>query len=135
MSRTIAREIAYRVLFSENFSKLDSIKEAIINALDGQVISNEDLNFIESTVNGVITHEAELKEIIKQNTTKFALDRVVLTDLTALLLATYELKYTDTPHKVIINEAINLVKKFSSEKSYSFVNSVLRKISQGSSNE
>ena len=49
----------------------------------------------------------------------------------ALILCVYEIKFTDTPKKVAINEALNLVKKYSTEKSAGFVNSVLDKICQG----
>ena len=135
MTRTKAREIAYSVIFSNNFNPVDSVKQAILDALDGQPIKEDELNFIESLIRGVIKNKEVLQDIIERNLVDYSIDRVMLTDLTALMLAGFELKYTNTPTKVILNEAINIVKKYSSDKSSAFVNSVLNKVSKEIRNE
>ncbi len=135
MTRTKAREIAYSVIFSNNFNPVDSVKQAILDALDGQPIKEDELNFVESLISGVIKNKEVLQDIIERNLVDYSIDRVMLTDLTALMLAGFELKYTNTPTKVILNEAINIVKKYSSDKSSAFVNSVLNKVSKEIRNE
>ncbi|MBQ7977298.1 MAG: transcription antitermination factor NusB [Clostridia bacterium] len=136
MSRTMSRETAYLVLFSNQFKTPEISNEVVLDVLDGKPISVEELDYIKSLVLGVLEHREELEAIVKNNLTGYAFERVVSTDLSAIMLATYELKYCkDTPSKVVINEAINLVKKYSTDKSFGFVNSVLSKISKELSDE
>ena len=118
MSRTTARETAYLMLFSNQFNHNGFSQEALMDILDSKPITESELEYVKSVVNGVEAHKDELLDIIKQNVDKYALERVFSADLSAILLATYELKYCEnTPPKVVINEAINLVKKYSSDKS------------------
>ena len=136
MSRTMSRETAYLLLFSNQFKSPEVSTEAIVEILDGKPISEDEINYIKMLVSGVNEHREELEEIIKRNLVGYSFERVVSTDLIAILLAVYELKFCkDTPEKVVINEAINLVKKYSTEKSAGFVNSVLSKINKEISNE
>ena len=61
---------------------------------------------------------------------RWGLKRIGFIDRAILRLATYEFKYTETPKKVIINEAIELAKKFGETKSKGFINGVLDSISK-----
>ncbi len=136
MSRREAREVAYRVLFSHQFVAPEFSDEVIANALDeGQKLSKQDLSFVKDLITGVAEHKEELLNLISKNTSGYTLNRVVTADLVALLLATYELKYSKLPLGVVSNEAVELVKKYSTEKSFSFVNSVLSKVHKEISNE
>ncbi|MDE6189523.1 MAG: transcription antitermination factor NusB, partial [Clostridia bacterium] len=83
--------------------------------------------YINDTINGVKEHYDELLSLIAENSKNFKLDRIYKSDLAALLLACYEMKYIeDIPLKVSISEAIELVKIFSTENSNKFVNGVLK---------
>lgn len=67
-----------------------------------------------------------IDEHIKRAAPKFPLEKIAMVDLAILRLATYELMFEDkTPPKVIINEAVELAKDLSGDKSPSFVNAVL----------
>ena len=70
----------------------------------------------------------KLAESIMPHIQGYDMDRVYPLDMVALLYASYELLYTDIPPKVAINEAVNLVKSFSTPKSVNFVNGVLSKL-------
>ncbi|MBR4270082.1 MAG: transcription antitermination factor NusB [Clostridia bacterium] len=136
MSRREAREIAYKMLFSQSFGDIGWDKNDIVNILDeGQKMGEKDLEFVTKILKGVSEHNSEINAIIERNLQNYRIERVFSTDIAALKLATYELKYTDTPAQVVMNEAIDIVKKYSSEKSFSFVNSVLSKIYKEISNE
>lgn len=79
----------------------------------------------------------ECDKLIGESTIKWGLSRLSLVDKSILRLAVYQLKFCNNiPPKVVINEAIELAKKFSSEKSPSFINGVLdaalRKIGKSS---
>ena len=54
--------------------------------------------------------------------------RIAKVDLSILRLAIYELKYTDVPHKVVVNEALEIAKTYSTDKSPKFINGVLGSI-------
>ncbi len=135
MSRTSSRELAYLVLFSNQFRKIDCTDETILDVADGKPVTREDLDFIKQLVSGVINNLEELRDLVGRNVQGYTLDRLHTADLVVLLLATYELKFEDTPASVAINEAVNLAKKYSEPKGAGFVNSVLNKINQELSNE
>jgi len=85
-----------------------------------------DINYITTAYNGIIEHYNELKDELAKYTKGYNIDRVYKVDLALLLVALYEIKYIDDiPVAVSINEALNLAKKYSTEKSASFINGVL----------
>lgn len=129
MTRTEAREIAYKMIFGDQFLDCGFDMDNFVNLLDGQSFDDVDVEFVKGLVTGVREHLDELHQLIERNLSAYKYDRLFSADKAGLLLCTYELKYTtDTPHKVAINEALNLVRKYSTEKSAGFVNSVLDKI-------
>lgn len=143
MSRKLAREIAFKVVFSNNFQEenenliedllqdkyiseeneeleKNSVKEAI------QDISSEDKKYIKEVTSGVAEKIPELDEKIKTYLKGWTMDRIGKTDLAILRLAVYEILYReDIPYKVSINEAVELAKIFCDETSPSFINGVL----------
>jgi transcription antitermination protein NusB len=66
-----------------------------------------------------------LDELIAQHAANWRLDRLAAIDRAILRLAIYELRAAETPPKVVLNEAVDLAKKFSSEDSSAFVNGIL----------
>ncbi|MDD5823660.1 MAG: transcription antitermination factor NusB [Firmicutes bacterium] len=74
-------------------------------------------------------HIEDIDAIISESTDKWATGRIAKTELAILRNAVAEMKYIDEiPNGVAINEAVNLAKKYGDERSYAFVNSVLRKV-------
>ena len=71
-------------------------------------------------------HDAkELDEIIAKHAAHWRLDRISTIERAILRLAMHEMRTTDTPAKVVINEAVELAKKFSSDEAGGFVNGIL----------
>lgn len=127
MSRKTARDTLFKLVFGYLFNK-DVDFSAAITSIETQV-TNEDLEYVKSTYEGIVSHEQELNDIIEYNLVGYKLDRVYKLDLCILLVATYELKYTpDVPSSVIINEAVEIAKKYSTDKSPTFVNGLLATI-------
>ena len=88
-----------------------------------------EIDYINTVYRGVIKHFDELKEIVAKYARGFDIDRIYKLDLAALLLAIYEMKYMDDiPLGTSIAEAVELVKTYSTEKSYSFVNGILSSV-------
>lgn len=82
--------------------------------------------YLGKAYNGIIEHFDELKEEISKYTKGFSIERVFKVDLALLIVAVYEIKYEpNIPTAVSINEALNLAKKYSTEKSAKFINGVL----------
>ena len=71
-------------------------------------------------------HDAPgLDELITKHAENWRLERISAIDRAILRLAMHEMRATDTPPKVVINEAVELAKKFSSEEAGGFVNGIL----------
>jgi N utilization substance protein B len=74
---------------------------------------------------GAAKDTTAIDELIVRQAENWRLERLAVIDRAILRLAIYELRTTDTPPKVILNEAVELAKKFSSEEAGSFVNGIL----------
>lgn len=76
-------------------------------------------------VAGVREHQADLDERIASASERWPLHRMPVVDRTIMRLALYELLYESTPTAVVLNEAVELAKRYSTRKSGAFVNGVL----------
>lgn len=78
---------------------------------------------------GVLKHKKEIDELIESVAKRWKISRMSLVDRNILRLGTYELRHMkDTPGPVVLNEAIEIAKRFGSEESGKFVNGILDKI-------
>lgn len=134
MSRKKSREKAMEILFGMTLSK-DAPSEAIdiFKENNDDIIKDLDLSYINDVVFGVHNNLNDIDEAIKAALDKWKIDRISKVNLTILRLAVYEMKYVDdVPAKVAINEAIEIAKVYSDEKSVSFINGVLDKVLKNS---
>lgn len=130
MSRKLSREKAMGLIFSTMLTK-ESYDEAIETFVDNYEgnIKDIDLSYITEVLKGVEENKDSIDELIKVNLQKWSIDRISKVNLAILRLALYEMKYlSDVPEKVAINEALEITKKYSDEKSVSFINGILDKI-------
>jgi N utilization substance protein B len=74
---------------------------------------------------GAANEVASLDELVAKHTDNWRFERLAAIDRAILRLAIYELRSSDTPPKVVLNEAVEMAKKFSSEESGGFVNGIL----------
>lgn len=75
------------------------------------------------------SHGAEVDEIIKKHSKNWNIERLVKMDKDILRIAIIELLYIqDAPMKVVVDEALELAKKYSTDDSYSFINGILAKV-------
>ncbi len=128
-TRRRAREYALQMLYLWEFHKaFDPL--VIADFWNERPQDDDDIRaFTTGLVNGVVAHMAEIDEIIKGCSTNWRIDRMATVDRNILRVATFELQHMpDTPLKVVLNEAIELGKRYGSEDSGSFVNGVLDKI-------
>ena len=81
--------------------------------------------FANRLLEGTTKELAVLDELITRLAENWKFERLSAIDRAILRLGIYELRFTDTPHKVVMNECVELAKKFSSEDAASFVNGIL----------
>ena len=125
-TRSELRELAMVILYQINLYEKNKIAyqvEQVIN--DNVEIENE---FIKEIVYGVITYQSEIDQKANHFLKDWTIDRLGLPDQAIIRLSIYELLYTKTPEIVIINEAIELAKKYSDEKVRQMINGILDKI-------
>jgi N utilization substance protein B len=122
--RTKGREFAMQMLFQWDMSEQTPAKlEAKFWRAAKATESTR--AFANSLFEGAAKDTATIDELIVKQAENWRLERLAVIDRAILRLAIYELRTTDTPPKVILNEAVDLAKKFSSEEASSFVNGIL----------
>ena len=86
-------------------------------------------SYLAKLVEGVEVHQEELDTLIRQHSEHWRLERMAAVDRNLLRLALYELLHQpEVPAKVVINEAVELAKRYGSEESGSFVNGILDRV-------
>lgn len=136
-ARRRARECALQVLFSLDLNPGMSVEQALAYFWRGLVENQPEerdpavIGFAESLVKGTIDNLAEIDAVVQRASKNWRLERMARVDRNLLRLATYELRYeADVPAKVVINEAIEVAKRFGAAESPAFVNGILDRISQ-----
>ena len=130
MNRSAIRELAFKLIYSLEIQSQESIDEQIeLYIQAGEITDTKAIKYIKDTVNGIDKNKEEIVNLIEKNLkADWELSRVSKIDLSLLKLAIYEIKYTDTPYKVAINEAVELAKKYGEDTSKTFVNGVLASV-------
>lgn len=130
MNRKRSREIAMELLFGMTLSK-NTIGETIENFKEDyeMKLNTIDLEYIIKALEKVEENKEIIDKKIEDALTNWKIDRISKVNLSILRLSIAEMLYLeDVPGRVSINEAIELTKKYSDEKSVSFVNGVLDKV-------
>ena len=130
MTRRNAREIVMQLLYETNFHGEEERERILYDYLRDMDAEEKRKNkavigFLEALYFGTLSHLEEIDATIAENTTNWSFERIAKVDLSILRLAIYEMKYTDVPQKVAVNEAVEIAKIYSTEKSPKFVNGVL----------
>lgn len=131
MTRKKARDFLFKLIFELEFAKPEhsATYDNFLLELTEEDEQNDNVLFIKDIYTGVIGNYDEVLSLISNNITGYSQDRVFKLDLAILIFAVYEIKfYKKTPVKIVINEAIELAKKYSTDKSYAFINSALSNI-------
>ncbi len=130
MNRTAIRESAFKLIYSLEIQKQNDLKEQIDVYFESENIENKEAKeYIEDAVLGIENYKEEILGLIEKNLkSDWKIDRISKIDLAILKLAIYEIKYKEIPFKVVINEAVELAKKYGEDSSKNFVNGILASI-------
>lgn len=119
LSRRVARERILKLLFQRDFRSV--IPEELCPA--------EHDHYVRELIAGITAQQAEIDRLIASKAEGWRLERLYSVDRNILRLAIYELLYRkDVPPEAVINEAIELAKKYSGEHSPIFINGILDRI-------
>ena len=125
MRRRIIREKVVQALYAYEIAH-DPVEHVIKYVLAGLEDNKESHHFAKRLVVEAIKHNADIDKIIKGKVANWDFERIAMLDRVILRMAICELKYfKEIPPKVSMNEAIELAKLFSTEKSGQFVNGIL----------
>jgi N utilization substance protein B len=125
--RTKAREVALQMLFQVDLNR--DVDGRMVRDMIRERIAEEELSdFAWLLFSGTMECRPALDEKIQQVATNWKLFRMATTDRNVLRLGAFELLHTETPHRVVIDEALELAKKYGSDQSAMFVNGVLDKL-------
>lgn len=136
-TRTRARRLALDVLYEAEIRSclpLDAFglrEEEGWEMPAGEIPSGEALAYTRKLVSGVQEHHAEIDELIAAHAATWAIDRMPIIDRNVLRIGLFELLWGgDVPVPVVINEAVELAKSFSTDRSGGFVNGLLGRIAE-----
>lgn len=130
MNRSAIREQAFKLIYSLEIQKQEDMKEQIELYLESNDLEDvKAKEYIEDAVLGIEKNKEEIINQIEKNLkSDWKIERISKMDLAILKLAIYEIKYKEIPYKVVINEAVELAKKYGEETSKNFVNGILASV-------
>jgi N utilization substance protein B len=125
--RSKARQVAFQVIYQDDLNPRNNPAEA--DELIVRRLRKDDLiAFARELVSGVRRNRPEMDVLIEKVAEHWSLKRMAATDRNILRLGAFEVLHTETPHRVSIDEAVELAKRFGSEQSPQFVNGILDKL-------
>ena len=126
--RSRARAIVLQILYQDDLNPTQP-EDVKIRFVNSRLKNNQNLvEFADHLIIGVRQHREELDEKLSKIADNWRLSRMAATDRNVLRLGAYELLHTDTPPPVVINEAIELARRYGTDQSAQFVNGVLDRL-------
>ena len=130
MNRSEMREQAFKIMYSLEIQKNENLEEQLGLYIESNEIKDESaIEYIKDAVLGIEENKKGILGNIEKNLKKdWKIERISKIDLVILKLAIYEIQYKEIPYKVVINEAVELAKKYGEDNSKNFVNGILASI-------
>ncbi len=126
--RRAARELALKFLYQSEFNQ-DDLEAQMGQFCERANAQAEIIEFTKTLVEKVFAQAEEIDIMLKKFSDHWALERMSMVDRNILRLGICELMFeASTPPKVVINEAVEIAKKFSTEDSPDFINGILDKV-------
>ena len=126
--RRSSRELALKFLYQSELNEGD-VDEQMKLFLERSPLQDEVETFMKELVGSVLKQKKEIDEILQKFSDNWVLDRMTVIDRNILRIGACELLFGfSTPPKVVINEAVDIAKKYGNEDSPDFINGILDKI-------
>lgn len=129
MEEMTKRELAFCYIYSQEIQKQNSKSQVKLFLDSTEVEDGRAREYVKEIAKGIKENDEEITKIIIENLKAgWTIDRLSTVDLSLLKLAIYEIKYKEVPYKIVINEAVNMAKKYGEDNSAPFINGVLAKV-------
>jgi len=126
--RRAARELALKFLYQAEFNS-NSPDSELNSFCERANVSEEIQDFTQTLIKNIFFHKKEVDGLLKKISANWVPDRMAMIDKNILRLGICELLFdSTTPPKVVINEAVEIAKKFGTEESPDFINGILDKV-------
>ena len=126
--RRAARELALKFLYQTEFNS-NSPDSELNSFCERANVSEEIQDFTQTLIKNIFIHKKEVDGLLKKISANWVPDRMAMIDKNILRLGICELLFdATTPPKVVINEAVEIAKKFGTEESPDFINGILDKV-------
>lgn len=125
--RSRVRQIVFQVLFEDDLNPKNNPAHGDAY-IEEHVATEELVEFAKDLVSGVRRNRAELDRAISRAADNWSLERMAVSDRTAIRIGAYEILRTETPDPVAVDEAIELAKLFGAATSGQFVNGILDRV-------
>ncbi len=125
MGRSRAREVVLQLLYQYDLNQVEE------SAIDAEFLANrlhhqaELVRFATNLLQGVLRNRDKLDAQLTQVSQNWSLDRMAMTDRNVLRMGAFELLYSDTPRPVVIDEAVEIGRRFGDKHSAQFINGIL----------
>jgi len=126
-TRRKARECALQMLFAADMTGVvpDSISGEFWSELDDGDVDQATRVFADNLVKGTLERVKEIDELIRSRAEHWRIPRMAVVDRNILRMAVYEFVYEPTPRTVVINEALEIARRFSTYEATQFINGIL----------
>ncbi len=129
MNRSEARELAFEFLYQIEIQKELNEEQIELFIENNEITDANAIEYIKDIVKGIENEKEKIEEIISNNLkADWKIERISKINLSLLKLGIYEIKYKELPYKVVINEVVELAKKYGEESSHSFINGILASV-------
>ena len=129
MKRTETREQAFRLIYSIEIQKDMDGEQVELFLQENGIEEKAEIDYVNEVFVGIRENKEEIVTLIQNNLKeKWSVDRISKIDFAILEVAIFELIISKLPYKVVINEAVELAKKYGDDNSKSFINGILASI-------
>ncbi|GHT34359.1 N utilization substance protein B [Planctomycetales bacterium] len=127
-ARSAVRMVVFQVLYQDELNPGSRVQFAD-TILKNELPKHQPLqDFACQLLNGIVEKQEQIDAAVTAVAVNWTLSRMTAVDRCILRLASYEIMFTETPKAVVINEAVELAKKFGTNESAGFVNGILDKL-------
>lgn len=129
MNRSQTREQAFKLLYQIEIQKAVTNEDIEIFFETSEITDEQAKEYIKDAIYGISDKSKEILDMISKNLKEnWEIERISKVNLALLKLGIYEIVYKELPFKVVINEVVELAKKYGEETSHSFINGILASI-------
>lgn len=126
MSRRSIRESVFKLVYETGVC--GEVNEITVES-ETLNITDDDKRYFDKVFYGIVDNKLKLEEIIKKYARAYEFERLYKVDIAILFVAIYEILYIDDiPYKVSVNEAVELAKAYSTDKSAGYINGILASV-------